>query len=142
MIIIVMNVKGLTNPKKVKKIRKWKQTMENSDIFVLTEVKVGGVDLQERLQAIDDNLIWITSTHEQGSGGVAMGIHSKWGPNIQGIILDQENKWVAFVMEEMSIIAIYAIGPQGQRAAIWESIRLHFDEPAILVGDFNMVECQ
>ena len=141
MIITALNVKGLTNPKKVKKIKKWKQNMENSDILVLTKVKVSGVDLQERLQAIDDDLIWITSTHEQGSGGVAMGIHSKWGPNIQGIILDQENKWVACVMEEMSIIAIYTTGPQGQRAAIWESFRLQFEESVILVGDFNMVEC-
>ena len=57
MIITTMNVKGLTNPKKVKKIKKWKQNMENSDILVLTEVKVSGVDLQERLQAIDANFI-------------------------------------------------------------------------------------
>ena len=141
MIITAMNVKGLTNPKKVKKIKKWKQNIENSNILVLTKVKVSGVDLQERLQAIDTNLIWINSCHEQGSGGVAMGIHSKWGPNIKGTILDQENKCVAFVMEEISIIAIYATGPQGQRAAIWESIRMKFDDPAILVEDFNMVEC-
>ena len=57
MIITALNVKGLTNPKKVKKIKMWKKNMENSDIFVLIEVKVSGVDLQERLQAIDDNLI-------------------------------------------------------------------------------------
>ena len=113
MIITTLNVKGLTNPKKVKKIKKRKQSMENSDILVLTEVKVNGVDLHERLQTIDDNLFWINSTHEQGSGGVAMGIHSKWGPNIKGTIVDQENKWVSFVMEEMSIIAIYATSLQG-----------------------------
>ena len=69
--------------------------------------------MEERLQAIDANLIWINLSHEQGSGAVAMGIHSKWGPNIKGTILDQENKWVAFVLEEMSIIAIYTTGPQG-----------------------------
>ena len=44
-------------------------------------------------------------------------------------------------METMSIIAIYAAGPQIQRYAIWESIKLKFEEPAILIGDFNMVEC-
>ena len=111
MIITALNVKGLTKTKKVKKIKKWKQNMENSNILIWTEVKVSGVDLQERLQAIDANLIWIYSSHEHGSGGVAMGIYSKWGPNIKGIIMDQENKWVAFVMEEMSIKAIYATGP-------------------------------
>ena len=87
--------------------------METSDIVVLTEVKVSGVDLQERLQAINDNLIWIYSTHEQGLGGVAMGINNQWGPKTKCTRVDQENKWVAFVLEEMSIIAIYTTGPQG-----------------------------
>ena len=70
-----------------------------------------------------------------------MGIHQKWVPSIKDTILDQENKWVAVVMETMSIIAIYATGPQIQRFSIWESIKLKFEEPAILIGDFNMVEC-
>ena len=94
MIITALNVKGLTNQKKVKKVKKWKQNEGEGDIIILTEVKVSGSDLQERLQEIDTNCIWICSSHEQGSGGVAMGIHCKWGPSIKDTILDQDNKWV------------------------------------------------
>ena len=64
MIITALNVKGLTNPKKVKKVKKWKQNEGKGDILVLTEVKVSGSDLQERLQEIDSNFIWICSSHE------------------------------------------------------------------------------
>ena len=49
MIITTLNVKGLTEPKKVKKVKRWKQNLGQSDILVLTEVKVSGMDLQERL---------------------------------------------------------------------------------------------
>ena len=69
-----------------------------------------------------------------------MGLHPKWGPSVKDIVLDMNDKWVAVEMKDMTLIAVYALGPQAQRYKIWESIRKEYDEPVILIGDFNMVE--
>ena len=116
--IMSLNVKGMTNPSKINKIRKWRRQQGFLDVLVLTEVKVSGVELEERLKKIDDNLIWITSFHAQGSGGVAMGLHPKWGMSVKDIVLHDSNMWVAFELTEMILVGVYASGPLAQRFKI------------------------
>ena len=77
--IMSLNVKGMTNPTKVNKMRSWRRQQGFLDVLVLTEVKVSGIELEEIFKKIDDNFIWITSFHAQGSGGVAMGLHQNGG---------------------------------------------------------------
>ena len=108
--------------------------------MVLTEIKVAGIELEERLKKIDDNVIWINSFHAQGSGGVALGLHPKWGTSFKDIVLHDSNMWVAFELKDMTIIGVYASGPQAQRHKIWESIRKEYDVPTIITRDFNMVD--
>ena len=67
--IMTLNVKGMTNPVKVNKIKRWRRQQGFLDVLVLTEVTVAGIKLEERLKNIDDNLIWISSFHIQGLGG-------------------------------------------------------------------------
>ena len=95
MIITSLNVKGLTNPKKVKKVQAWRRNQGSIDVLVLTEIKVTGIELEKRLKEIDDKFLWIYSTHAQGAGGVAMGLHPKWGPSVKDYNLDMDDKWVA-----------------------------------------------
>ena len=72
-----LNVKGMTNPSKVNKIQSWRRQQGFIDVLVLTKVKVSRIELEESLKKIDDTLIWITSFHVQGAGGIAMGLHPK-----------------------------------------------------------------
>ena len=92
---MTLNVKGMTNPTKVNKIKRWRRQQGFLDVLVLTEVKVAGIELEERLKKIDDNLIWISSFHNQGIGEVAMGLHPKWGMSCKDIVLHNSNMWVA-----------------------------------------------
>ena len=128
--IMSLNVKGMTNPSKVNKIRSWRKQQVFLDVLVLTEVKVSGLELEERFKKIDDNLIWITSFHAQGAGGIAMGIHPKWGMSVKDIGLHESNMWAAFELLDMILVGVYASSPQAQKHKIWESIQKEYEVPS------------
>ena len=46
---ISLNVKGLTDPAKVKKAKAWLKSQRKVDDVILTEIKVSGQDLEQRL---------------------------------------------------------------------------------------------
>ena len=66
-------MKGIYDPSKSKKAKKWLRQKGHFDVVVLTEVKCVGEALKQRLNTIYSLLTWIVSAHRQGAGEVALG---------------------------------------------------------------------
>lgn len=96
MTITSFNVKGLTNPKKVKKIQAWRRNQGFLDALILTELKASRSELEKKLEEIDASLVWFQRTHTQGSGCVALGLHpTKWASKAIDMAIDWNKKRVA-----------------------------------------------
>ena len=76
--ILSFNVKGLSNPSKVKKVETWPKQEVNLEAVILREIKCVREELLQRFKDIDNQLKWVNTSHQQGSGGLACGLSNNW----------------------------------------------------------------
>ena len=76
--IISFNVNGILDPSKGKKIKAWLNQQDNFDAIFLIKIKYAGEELIQRLNAINNQLKWIVTSHTQGIGGIACGLKNQW----------------------------------------------------------------
>lgn len=69
---ISLNVKGLIDPQKAQVVKQWLTKKGHVDIITLAKIKTKGEELNMRL--LQEHM-WLHSFHQQGSGGIAVGVH-------------------------------------------------------------------
>ena len=136
---ISLNVKGLTDPQKANLVKQWIKTKGHLEIITLVEVKTKGEELKRRLHTVSQDHMWVHTFHPQGSGGLAVGIHTDSLKDMEDFHIDLHNQWISVSMTKYTYVGLYAHGPQKLRTRTWNSLH-RLQAPIILMGDFNMVE--
>ena len=92
MIVLSLNVKGLTNPNKAMALKSWIfSTHPKVDIICLQEVKAHPDLLEERLKAIAPDFLWLYTVHQRGAGGAAIGLAPPMSSKIESTLVDESD---------------------------------------------------